>query len=204
MPCAETIERNNKPRTTHHRYTAQSGQGKRTDSMEKEIRTNSLRAWLLAARPKTLTGAAVPVMLGCALAASDASFALLPAVLCFLFAFLMQIDANLINDLWDYLKGSDGKDRLGPERACAQGWITPRAMRRGIALVTLAACLSGCCLLFWGGWWLVAVGAACVLFAFLYTAGPYPLAYHGWGDALVLIFFGFVPVGCTFNILGGS
>lgn len=172
--------------------------------MEKKIRTNSLRAWLLAARPKTLTGAAVPVMLGCALAASDASFALLPAALCFLFAFLMQIDANLINDLWDYQKGSDGKDRLGPERACAQGWITPRAMRRGIALVTLAACLAGCGLLFWGGWWLVAVGAACVLFAFLYTAGPYPLAYHGWGDALVLIFFGFIPVGCTFYILGGS
>lgn len=172
--------------------------------MEKEIHTDSIRAWLLAARPKTLTGAAVPVMLGCALAASDASFALLPAALCFLFAFLMQIDANLINDLWDYQKGSDGKDRLGPERACAQGWITPRAMRRGIALVTLAACLAGCGLIFWGGWWLVAVGAACVLFAFLYTAGPYPLAYHGWGDLLVLVFFGFVPVGCTYYVLSGG
>lgn len=69
---------------------------------------------MLAARPKTLTGAAVPVMLGCASAASAGSFDLLPAVLCLLFAFLMQIDANLINDLWDYLKGSDGKDRLDP------------------------------------------------------------------------------------------
>ena len=141
---------------------------------------------MLAARPKTLTGAAVPVMLGCALAASDGDFHLLPAVLCLLFAFLMQIDANLINDLWDYLKGSDGKDRLGPERACAQGWITPRAMRRGIALTTAAACITGCGLLFYGGWWLIAVGALCVVFAFLYTAGPYPLAYHGWGDLLVL------------------
>ena len=93
---------------------------------------------MLAARPKTLTGAAVPVMLGCALAASDGDFHLLPAVLCLLFAFLMQIDAHLINDLWDFLNGSDGKDRLGPERACAQGWITPRAMRRGIALTTAA------------------------------------------------------------------
>ena len=142
---------------------------------------------MLAARPKTLTGAAVPVMLGCALAASDGDFHLLPAVLCLLFAFLMQIDANLINDLWDYLKGSDGKDRLGPERACAQGWITPRAMRRGIALTTAAACITGCGLLFYGGWWLIAVGALCVAFAFLYTAGPYPLAYHGWGDLLVLL-----------------
>ena len=159
---------------------------------------------MLAARPKTLTGAAVPVMLGCALAASDGDFHLLPAVLCLLFAFLMQIDANLINDLWDYLKGSDGKDRLGPERACAQGWITPRAMRRGIALTTAAACITGCGLLFYGGWWLIAVGALCVAFAFLYTAGPYPLAYHGWGDLLVLVFFGFVPVGCTSYVLSGS
>lgn len=159
---------------------------------------------MLAARPKTLTGAAVPVMLGCALAASDGYFHLQPAVLCLLFAFLMQIDANLINDLWDYLKGSDGKDRLGPERACAQGWITPRAMRRGIALTTAAACITGCGLLFYGGWWLIAVGALCVVFAFLYTAGPYPLAYHGWGDLLVLAFFGFVPVGCTCYILSGS
>ena len=103
---------------------------------------------MLAARPKTLTGAAVPVMLGCASAASAGSFDLLPAMLCLLFAFLMQIDANLINDLWDYLKGSDGKDRQGPERACAQGWITPRVMRRGIALTTAAACITGCGLLF--------------------------------------------------------
>ena len=143
-------------------------------------------------------------MLGCASAASAGSFDLLPAVLCLLFAFLMQIDANLINDLWDYLKGSDGKDRLGPERACAQGWITPRAMRRGIALTTAAACITGCGLLFYGGLWLIAVGALCVAFAFLYTAGPYPLAYHGWGDLLVLVFFGFVPVGCTSYVLSGG
>ena len=170
----------------------------------KEIRTDSLRAWLLAARPKTLTGAAVPVMLGCGLAAADGGFVLLPAVLCLAFALLMQIDANLINDLWDYLKGSDGEDRLGPERACAQGWITPKSMRRGIAATTLAACAAGCGLIAYGGWWLIAVGAACVLFAFLYTAGPYPLAYHGWGDMLVLLFFGFVPVGCTYYVLCGG
>ena len=108
------------------------------------------------------------------------------------------------NDLWDYLKGSDGEDRLGPERACAQGWITPKSMRRGIAATTLAACAAGCGLIAYGGWWLIAVGAACVLFAFLYTAGPYPLAYHGWGDMLVLLFFGFVPVGCTYYVLCGG
>ena len=159
---------------------------------------------MLAARPKTLTGAAVPVMLGCASAASAGSFDLLPAVLCLLFAFLMQIDANLINDLFDYLKGSDRGDRLGPRRACAEGWIAPRAMKRGILCTTLAACVAGLGLLRYGGPELIAVGAVCVLFAFLYTAGPYPLAYHGWGDLLVVLFFGFVPVGCIYYIISGG
>ncbi|MEG2614450.1 MAG: 1,4-dihydroxy-2-naphthoate polyprenyltransferase [Alistipes sp.] len=165
---------------------------------------NSLRAWMLAARPKTLTGAAVPVMIGCALALSDDGFSPLPAVLCLLFAFLMQVDANLINDLFDHLKGSDGEDRLGPERACAQGWITPLAMRRGIALCTAVAATVGCGLLASGGWAMLPVGMGCLLFAFLYTAGPYPLAYHGWGDLLVLVFFGFVPVGCTYYVQCGT
>lgn len=165
------------------------------------VRPGSTQAWLLAARPKTLAGAATPVLIGCALAFSDGGFRWVPALLCFLFAFLMQIDANFINDLFDYTKGSDRKDRLGPERACAQGWITPRAMKRGIVLTTAAACLSGLCLLFYGGPELIAVGALCVLFAFLYTAGPYPLAYHGWGDLLVIVFFGFVPVGCTYYVM---
>ena len=86
----------------------------------KEIRTDSLRAWLLAARPKTLTGAAVPVMLGCGLAAADGGFVLLPAVLCLAFALLMQIDANLINDLWDYLL-CVFENRVGATVAAALG-----------------------------------------------------------------------------------
>ena len=85
---------------------------------------------------------------------------------------------------------------MGPRRACAEGWIAPRAMKRGILCTTLAACVAGLGLLRYGGPELIAVGAVCVLFAFLYTAGPYPLAYHGWGDLLVVLFFGFVPVGC--------
>jgi len=144
------------------------------------------RAWVLASRPKTLAAAAVPVLVGCALAYSDGCFRWPEALLCTLFAFLMQIDANLINDLFDYLKGSDRGDRLGPRRACAEGWIAPRAMKRGILCTTLVACVAGLGLLRYGGPELIAVGAVCVLFAFLYTAGPYPLAYHGWGDLLVV------------------
>lgn len=165
------------------------------------IKTNSLKAWILAIRPKTLTAASIPVMIGCALAYVYGYFQFTPALLCFLFAFLMQIDANFINDLYDFLKGTDREDRLGPERACAQGWITTKAMKVGIILTTLASGIVGLSLLYYGGIEMIPVGIACILFAFLYTAGPYPLAYHGWGDALVLIFFGIVPVGCTFYVM---
>ena len=162
------------------------------------VKTNSIKAWILAARPKTLAAAATPVLLGCALAYTDGIFQWIPAILCFLFAFSMQIDANFINDYYDYLKGSDREDRLGPERACAQGWITLSAMKKGMIFITLLSCFWGLLLLKYCGLEMIPVGLLCVLFAFLYTAGPYPLAYHGWGDVLVIVFFGFVPVGCTY------
>ena len=167
--------------------------------MEK-VKKNSIKAWLLAARPKTLAGAATPVMMGSALAYMDGKFQWIPAIVCLLFAFLMQIAANFINDLFDFLKGTDRTDRLGPERACSQGWISPAAMRNGIIITTILACSVGSILLLYAGWILIPVGLACVLFAFLYTTGPYPLSYNGWGDVLVLVFFGFVPVGCTYYI----
>ena len=162
------------------------------------VQTNSIKAWILAARPKTLAAAATPVLLGCALAQTAGAFQWIPALLCFLLAFSMQIDANFINDYYDYLKGSDREDRLGPERACAQGWITLSAMKKGMIVTTLLSCVWGLLLLKYCGLEMIPVGMLCVLFAFLYTAGPYPLAYHGWGDVLVIVFFGFVPVGCTY------
>ena len=170
----------------------------------KEIKSNSLHAWLLAARPKTLTAAVIPVLLGSALAFSDGQFKTTPALLCALFACGMQIAANFINDLFDYLKGSDREDRLGPKRACAEGWITPGAMKQGIGVMLLLSCLAGLGLLFtvWGqlppgGWELVVLGIVCILFAFLYTT---ILSYRGWGDLLVLVFFGFVPVAGTYYV----
>lgn len=165
-----------------------------------EVKRNSLRAWILAARPKTLTGAITPVLIGTALAAADGQLQWLPALVCCLFASLMQMAANFINDLFDFLKGTDRDDRLGPERACAQGWISPKAMRMGIVATVILACLIGSILLLYAGLELIIVGAVCVLFAFLYTAGPYPLSYHGWGDVLVILFFGFVPVGGTYYV----
>lgn len=164
---------------------------------ENNVRTNSPKAWILAARPKTLTGAAVPVMIGLALAWSETAgvgFKWIPAVLCLLFAFIMQVDANFVNDYFDFKKGNDDETRLGPRRACAEGWVTPRAMLIAIALTTVVACIVGLPLVLYGGMEMIAIGAVCVLFCFLYTT---KLSYLGLGDVLVLVFFGIVPVCVT-------
>lgn len=169
-----------------------------------EVKTNSPKAWLLATRPKTLTGAAVPVMIGGAWSWVDAQhyegepFSWLPLVLCFLFAFIMQIDANLINDIFDFIKGTDDREtRLGPRRACAQGWVTLDAMKRAIALTTCLAAIVGLPLVWYGGLEMVLIGALCIAFCFLYTTH---LSYLGMGDVLVLVFFGIVPVCVTYYI----
>ncbi len=162
---------------------------------------NSPKAWFLAARPKTLSAALAPVLIAAALAHSEGHFALLPVALCLAFAALMQIAANFINDLFDFLRGTDGAERLGPERACAQGWISPQAMRRGIAVAIALASCAGLSLLHFGGVELVLIGVACIVFAFLYTT---LLSYCGLGDLLVWVFFGFVPVCGTYFVLAGE
>lgn len=171
---------------------------------EQNIKQNSLRAWLLAARPKTLTGAAVPVMIGCALAYTDCQaigdglFNWPAATLCMLFALIMQIDANFVNDFFDFARGNDDSaTRLGPLRACTQGWVSTDAMKRAIALTTCVACVVGLPLIFYGGLEMLLVGLCCVVFCFLYTTH---LSYLGLGDVLVLLFFGIVPVCVTYYI----
>lgn len=169
-----------------------------------EIKTNGIQAWLLASRPKTLAAAATPVIIGCATAYQAGAFQLIPALICLLFALLMQIAANLINDLIDFEKGTDGEERLGPLRATAQGWITPKAMKTGIAIVCGTACAIGLCILFYTTWHLILVGLACVVFAYFYTSGPYPLSYNGWGDVAVVVFFGLVPTCMTYYVQTAS
>ena len=171
---------------------------------ERKIKTDSARAWLLAARPKTLSGAAVPVMIGVALAWVDARqydgdvFSWVAAVLCLLFSFAMQIDANFINDFFDFANGTDDAEtRLGPRRACAQGWVKLDSMKRAIALTTCIACVIGLPLAWFGGLEMILVGILCVVFAFLYTTF---FSYQGLGDLLVLLFFGIVPVCCTYYV----
>ena len=172
--------------------------------MEQNIRQDSLQAWLLAARPKTLSGAAVPVVIGIALAWIDADaygegvFSWTAAVLCLLFAFIMQIDANFINDFFDYAKGNDDAEtRLGPLRACTQGWVKIESMKKAIATTTCLACLVGLPLLVYGGLEMLLVGLLCVAFCFLYTTH---LSYVGMGDLLVFVFFGIIPVCITYYV----
>ena len=168
------------------------------------IKKNSLKAWFLASRPKTLTSAAVPVMIGLALSWKDSSmyagdvFSFKAGILCLLFAFIMQIDANFINDFVDYAKGTDDiETRLGPERACAQGWVSTDMMKHAIALTTCLACIVGLPLIYYGGLEMILIGILCVVFCFLYTTH---FSYMGLGDILVLVFFGIVPVCITYYI----
>jgi 1,4-dihydroxy-2-naphthoate octaprenyltransferase len=166
------------------------------------IITNSFKAWILAARPKTLTGAALPVIVALALVFNKTrvnNFCVLPAVLCFLFAMIMQIDANFINDYYDCIKGNDDSEtRLGPKRACSEGWITLRAMKYGIIVTTALACFIGMPLIFFGGIDMILVGCICVVCCFLYTT---MLSYLGLGDILVIVFFGIIPVCITYYVV---
>lgn len=168
--------------------------------MEQRIVENSWKAWLLATRPKTLISAIIPVCIAAAWAfvhgGHDVN--ILPLVLCFAFAIVMQIDANFINDYFDFKRGNDNETRLGPKRACAQGWIKPKSMFHAIILTTIIASAIGFPLIFFGGYQLILLGLACVVFCFLYTTH---LSYWGLGDVLVLVFFGLVPVLGTYYLV---
>lgn len=158
---------------------------------------SSLQAWWIACRPKTLSAAAVPVVVGSAVAHKLGQFAWAPALAALVGALLLQIGSNFANDVFDYEKGADTHARLGPLRAVQAGLLSPAQVRRGLLLVFGLALLVGVYLTSVAGWPIVVIGVASIASAVLYTAGPYPLGYHGLGDLFVLIFFGFVAVSGT-------
>lgn len=165
-----------------------------------ENNRSRIQAWLEAARPKTLPASFSPVLVGCALAYRDGVFKLAPAILCVLVALLAQIASNFANDYFDFKKGADKEDRLGPERAVASGWITPKAMLWGTFITLGLSCLCGCFLFFFARWELIGVGIAIAICVLAYSAGPFPLAYNGLGDVCVLLFYGVIPVCFTYYI----
>ena len=156
------------------------------------------RAWMLAARPKTLSAAAAPVFVGTGLAAAHGTYLPAPAAAALVGALLIQIGTNLANDYYDFVRGGDTEDRVGPTRVTQAGIIPPKQVWWGMVLTLLAALLVGIYLVSVGGWPIVWIGLASLGCAVAYTGGPYPLAYHGLGDPFVFVFFGLVAVGGTY------
>ncbi len=160
----------------------------------------SLQAWMLAIRPKTLPAGAVPVVLGSALAAASGKFQLLPALVALICALGIQVATNFINEIYDFRKGADTAERLGPTRTVSAGIISEKRMITVSATLLVAVFLLGLYLVFTAGWPVLVIGILSLLFAWGYTGGPYPIAYSGLGDLFVFVFFGLVAVGGTYYV----
>ena len=146
----------------------------------------TLQIWLEATRPKTLPAAVAPVVLGTAMAHSDGQLHLLPAAICLVFALLLQIRTNFANDYLDGINGTGVDARLGPRRVVAAGLVSALTMEwAAIGILAFAFCL-GLSLIHFRGWCLLTVEISSVLYAWLYTGGPYLLAYNGMCEVFVV------------------
>jgi 1,4-dihydroxy-2-naphthoate polyprenyltransferase len=160
-------------------------------------RRPSAGEWLAGARPRTLPVAVAPVIAGSGLAYFAGGFRWPAALLCLVVSVALQVGVNYANDYSDGIRGTDAQ-RVGPVRLVGSGLASPPAVRR-VALVSFGvAGLAGLLLVMMTGhWWLLAVGAACVLAAWYYTGGRRPYGYRGLGEVFVFVFFGLVAVGGT-------
>jgi 1,4-dihydroxy-2-naphthoate polyprenyltransferase len=158
------------------------------------------RAWLLATRPRTLPAAVAPVAVGTAVAIADCEFAALPALAALSGALLLQIAVNLANDYFDYRRGIDTEQRVGPVRVTQSGLIAPGRVLGAMWLVLVLAGICGAYLATVGGWPIIVIGLASIAGVIGYSGGPYPLASHGLGDLFVFIFFGPVAVCGTYYV----
>jgi len=159
-----------------------------------------MNPWILAARPRTLGAAVIPVLAGAALAFAAQAFDPLLTTLILACAILIQIATNYFNDAIDHTKGADTADRLGPTRATSSGLLTARAMMTGGALCLALATALAIPLILRGGWPILALGLLSLLLAYAYTGGPFPLAYLGLGEIFVVLFFGIFAVAGTFYL----
>lgn len=163
------------------------------------VAPGSVKAWVLAARPATLTAALAPVAVGTACAWRVERFRWDAALAALLGAFLIQIATNFANDMYDFQKGADTEARLGPLRAAQAGLLTLGALKRGIVVTLLFAMGTGVYLTWIAGPAVIVIGLSSIAAGLAYTGGPFPLAYNGLGDVFVMLFFGFVAVcGTTF------
>ena len=160
-----------------------------------------LKIWLECFRLRTLPVSLSGVIIAIGLAKWHHRFQWIPALLCIAFALLAQIVSNMANEYFDYLKGTDKPGRVGPRRGVTEGDIKPTTLRNATFGLLILAGVVGCCLIPYGGWWLLPVGIVIALAALAYSAGPYPLSYHGLGELMVFIFFGVVPVNLTYYVM---
>ncbi len=162
--------------------------------MMREVAPGSLGAWMVAARPATLTAAFAPVAVGTACAWRVGGFRWDAALAALMGAFLIQIATNFANDMFDFQKGADTEERLGPTRAAQAGLLSVAQLRRGIVVSFSIALGTGIYLTFIAGPAVIVIGLASMAAGLAYTGGPFPLAYNGLGDVFVMAFFGFVAV----------
>ncbi|MBI44948.1 MAG: 1,4-dihydroxy-2-naphthoate octaprenyltransferase [Candidatus Marinimicrobia bacterium] len=158
--------------------------------------------WIYAARPKTLVASIVPVI-AATFILPKGIFKLDIFILTITTAIIIQITTNYINDLYDFLKGAD-KNRLGPERMLQSGKLTPQKIKKGIILLIILGLLLGIPLVQQGGMPIMLIGLSAFIFAYLYTGGPFSLAYHGLGDIFVFIYFGIIAVLGTYYLQTGT
>ena len=164
-------------------------------SMKRQI-----KIWLECFRLRTLPVSLSGVIIAIGLAKWHGHFKWAPALLCVAFALLAQIVSNTANEYFDYLNGADKPGRVGPRRGVTEGDISPKTLRNvTFGLLGLAG-IAGCCLIPYGGWWLLPVGIVIAIAALAYSTGPYPLSYHVLGELMVFIFFGLVPVNLTYYV----
>lgn len=164
---------------------------------------SKLSLWIGLTRPKTLFSGLSSVLVAIFYAASLGAIDILRTLLLIVVAVAAQIASNIANDLIDHRKGADTDERKGPLRPLSRGLISEREVRLALYLSLAVLLTSGLWLIALSSWWLLLVGLAVVLGVFAYSGGPYPLSYHGWGDAAVLVFFGWVPTVTSFYILRG-
>ncbi|MGC8596194.1 MAG: 1,4-dihydroxy-2-naphthoate polyprenyltransferase [Candidatus Kryptoniota bacterium] len=157
-------------------------------------------SWVMASRPKTLPAAVAPVIVGSALAISKSKFVPVYSLIALACSLLIQIGTNFANDLYDYLRGADTKERKGPVRVLASGLISVKEMKAGVFVVFLTAFLLGLYLVKAAGVVILIIGVASIAAGIAYTAGPFPLAYHGLGDLFVFTFFGLIGTMGTYYL----
>ena len=164
-------------------------------------------AWWLAIRPRTLGASLIPVLVGLAAASRGGPIDASIAALTLIAALLLQIATNLANDYYDFVRGVDTGERLGPLRVTQAGLLPPADVKRGLVVVLAAATVCGGFLIHVGGWPIAAIGITALATAVAYSAGLRPLAplsWYGLGDVLAFSFFGVIAVCGTYYLQRGA